>query len=99
RPKCHRRSDLAVARQVIRKELDRPLRQVPRCDACAPVIEIGLERSHTQELVRPGRPSDIYGSRRDERRELDLGVIEICCLKASATDLASSGLIFASVPE
>jgi hypothetical protein len=39
------------------------------------------------------------GSGGDERRELDLGLFEICCLKTSAADLASSGVISASVPE
>ena len=34
-----------------------------------------------------------------ERREPDFGLFEICCLKTSAADLASSGVISASVPE
>ena len=47
-------------------------------------------------MVLPVRAA---GSGRDERRELDFGLFEICCLKTSAADLASSGVISASVPE
>jgi hypothetical protein len=67
----------------------------------AAFVEICLEHGHTQDLVGSGwsYPVRAAGSGRDERREPDFGLLEICCLKTSAADLASSGVISASVPE
>jgi hypothetical protein len=67
----------------------------------ATFIEIGLERCHTEYLIGSGRsyPVRAAGSGRDKRRKPDFCLFEICCLKTSAADLASSGVISASVPE
>jgi hypothetical protein len=66
----------------------------------AAFVEIRLEGGDTEDLVGAGRsyPVRAAGSGRDERREPDFGLFEICCLKTSAADLASSGVISASVP-
>ena len=51
---------------------------------------VGSRRSYSVRAAWSGR---------DQRRELDFGLFEISCLKTSAADLASSGVISASVPE
>jgi hypothetical protein len=67
----------------------------------AALVEICLQRGHTEDPVGAGwsYPVCAAGSGRDERRELDFSLFEICCLKTSAADLASSGVISASIPE
>src|SRR5579871_229560 len=101
RPKRDRCVDLAYADQIVRKQLHCPLSSILRRNVWAAFVEICLERCHTEYLVRSGwsYPVRAGGSGRDERREPDFGLFEICCLKTSAADLASSGVISASVPE
>jgi hypothetical protein len=60
---------------------------------------ICLERGHILVGTGWSYPARAAGSGRDERREPDFGLFEICCLKTSAADLASSGVISASTPE
>jgi hypothetical protein len=101
RPKCDRCIDLAYTGEIVGKQLYCPLGRILRCNVWATFVEICLERCHTEYLIGSGRsyPVRAAGSGRDERREPDFGLFEICCLKTSAADLASSGVISASVPE
>ena len=101
RPKRDRRIGPLDAREIVGEQRYGARGDFLGCDVRTPFVKIRFQDSNAENLVRPRGiyPVCAAGRRRDDRRELDLRLFEICCLKTSAADLTSSGVISASVPE